>query len=83
MKKCIAVVKLIFKSGHVHVFECVMNMEEHLTDEELQDDMVKLTRIFVGDYDGQDVDKTWGMINITSAYAVNCKEVAFANIRLK
>lgn len=83
MIKYIGIVKLIFKSGHVHEFECVMNVEDGLTDEELQDNMIKLTRIFVGDHLGQDIDKTWGAMNIRSAYAVNCKEVAFANIRLK
>lgn len=83
MKQCIVIVKLIFKSGHVHEFECDMNVEDGLTDEELQDNMIKLTRIFIGDHDGRDVDKTWGAMNMRSVYAINCKEVVFANIRIK
>jgi hypothetical protein len=83
MKQAIGIVKLIFKSGYVHEFECEMNMEDGLTDEELQDNMIKITRIFIGEHDGQDVDKTWGAMNMRSAYAVNCKEVAFANVRMK
>jgi hypothetical protein len=83
MTKRDGIVKLIFKSGYVHEFECEMNVADDMSDDEIQDNMIKLAKVFIGDLDGQELDKTWGMINIKSSYAVNCKEVAFATIILK
>jgi hypothetical protein len=77
------VVKLIFKSGYVHEFDCEMNVEDNMSDDEIQDNMIKLAKVFIGDLNGQELDKTWGAMDIKSAYAVNCKEVVFATIILK
>jgi len=77
-------VKLTFKSGADKTFTLESTFAEKLTLDELQDEMLQLSRAFIGSAYGGKIEKFWAVATSdpVSVFTVVTAEVAFCTIRV-
>jgi hypothetical protein len=82
----IAEVRIVFASGHVETFDIEMELPEGYSSEQIQDDIITLTKSHAGHGDGNRcIDTMWALISNKplSSYCVNTKNVDFVSIKVK
>lgn len=83
MKRTVKV-HIIFNSGHVHDYTMDISAAEDVSDDELEESLLTLSKAMSGHAERGNLDAMWAMIHNKplSVFSINTAQVAFVSLTL-